>query len=57
MRKAGWALLSAMMIAAPAVARVEAPAQAALDTLAESLGYRFEVVDNQPTCPDRKSVV
>jgi|APFEC2959095171_1045051.scaffolds.fasta_scaffold00097_3 hexosaminidase len=53
MRKAGWALLSAMMIAAPAAARVEAPAQAALDTLAESLGYRFEVVDNQPTCPEK----
>lgn len=51
MRGAGWALLSAMMIAAPAAARAEAPAQAALDTLAESLGYRFEVVDNQPTCP------
>jgi hexosaminidase len=51
MRKAGWALLSAMMIAAPVAAQAEAPAQTALDTLAESLGYRFEVVDNQPTCP------
>lgn len=51
MRKAGWALLSATMIAAPVAAQAEAPAQTALDTLAESLGYRFEVVDNQPTCP------
>jgi hexosaminidase len=40
-----------MMIAAPATAHAEAPAQAALDKLADSLGYRFEVVDNQPTCP------
>ncbi len=51
MRKAGWALMSALMVAAPAAARAEAPGQAALDTLAGSLGYRFEVVDNQPTCP------
>ena len=53
MRKAGWALLSAMMVAAPAAARTEVPAQTALDTLADSLGYRFEVVDNQPTCPSQ----
>jgi len=51
MRRSGWAMIATLMIAAPAAARAETPAQAALDHLADSLGYRFEVVDNQPQCP------
>lgn len=51
MRKAGWALMAAVMIAIPASARSGAPSQAALDALAEQLGYRFTIVDNQPQCP------
>ena len=50
MRGLGWAAMAALVVAAPASAG-EAPSQAALDRLADSLGYRFEVVDNGPQCP------
>lgn len=51
MRKAGWAMIATFMVAAPVAARAQAPAQTALNALADTLGYRFEVVDNQPQCP------
>ncbi|WP_447727165.1 family 20 glycosylhydrolase [Sphingomonas koreensis] len=51
MRNSGWAVVAVLMVAAPAAAHAEAPAQTALNALADSLGYRFEVVDNQPQCP------
>ncbi|MBO9696804.1 MAG: carbohydate-binding domain-containing protein [Sphingopyxis sp.] len=40
-----------MALAAPQVAAAQAPSQAALDRLAETLGYRFTMVDNGPACP------
>lgn len=50
MQGPGWAALAALAVAAPASAADGSP-QAALDQLADSLGYRFEVVDNRPQCP------
>src|SRR3546814_5616284 len=44
-------ILLAMVLAAPAARADEAPAQAALDRFADTLGYRFAIVDNHPTCP------
>jgi len=41
----------AMVLAAPTVQADEAPAQAALDRFADTVGYRFAVVDNHPACP------
>ncbi|MFN4095514.1 MAG: carbohydate-binding domain-containing protein, partial [Sphingomonas sp.] len=51
MRGIGWMGALALGMAGPAVARGDAPPQAALDQLAAGLDYRFEVVDNRPTCP------
>lgn len=51
MQSSGWAMIAAMLVAAPAAARPETPAQVALNTLADTLGYRFAVIDNQPQCP------
>ena len=50
MRGSGWTALAALAIVAPASAGDAIP-QAGLDALAESLGYRFEVVNNRPQCP------
>lgn len=44
------ALLAATALAFPAGASA-APSQAALDRLAETLGYRLTMVDNKPQCP------
>ncbi|QDX27550.1 family 20 glycosylhydrolase [Sphingomonas suaedae] len=49
---AGLALALATASVAPAADRADAPSQAALDTLAGTLGYRMAVVDNQPKCPE-----
>lgn len=49
---AGIALALAASSVAPAAGRGDAPSQAALDTLAGTLGYRMAVVDNQPQCPE-----
>lgn len=51
MRGIGWMGALALSVAGPAVAQGNAPPQAALDQLAAGLDYRFEVVDNRPTCP------
>lgn len=48
---AGRAVMAALMVAAPATAQTQVSPQAALDALADSLGYRFEVIDNHPQCP------
>lgn len=51
MRKTGWTALAATaLFASPGIA-AQTPPQAALDRLAETLGYRLEVVDNRPDCP------
>ncbi len=51
MRLTNWAVVAVVALAAPSVRAQEAPAQAALDRLAASLGYRFAIVDNSPVCP------
>lgn len=50
MRMAGWAAMAVAMLVAPA-AQADEASQAALDRLAESIGYRLTVVDNRPACP------
>ena len=40
-----------LLVAPGALAQDAAPAQVALDRLADTLGYRFTVVDNHPACP------
>lgn len=52
MRGLGWMGAIALIATGPAVAQGNAPPQAALDQLAAGLDYRFEVVDNRPTCPE-----
>ena len=52
MRNIGWMAALALTVAGPAVAQSDAPPQQALDQLATGLGYRFEIVDNRPTCPE-----
>ena len=51
MRGIGWMGALALSVAGPAVAQGDTPPQAAIDQLAAGLDYRFEVVDNRPTCP------
>lgn len=38
-------------LAAPQVLAADASSQASLDRLADTLGYRLQVLDNRPTCP------
>ena len=51
MRTAGWTAIAMATLAAPQALAAEAPAQASLDRLADTLGYRLTMVDNRPTCP------
>ena len=51
MRTAGWTALAMATLAAPQALAAEAPAQASLDRLADTLGYRLTMVDKRPTCP------
>ncbi|MFL9839963.1 family 20 glycosylhydrolase [Sphingomonas sp. ST-64] len=51
MRRIGWMAAVSLAVAGPAVAQADAPSQRALDRLADTLDYRFEVVDNRPACP------
>ena len=50
MRMTGWTAMAVAMLSAPAAQASEA-SQAALDGLAENIGYRLTVVDNHPACP------
>lgn len=51
MRKSIAAALAMLFLASPPPARAAGPAQAALDQLAATLGYRFTIVSNRPVCP------
>ncbi len=51
MRAAGWMTMAMAALAAPQALAAEAPSQASLDRLADTLGYRLTMVDNGPTCP------
>lgn len=52
MRVAGWTAMAVAALAAPQALAAEAPSQAALDRLADTLDYRIAIVDNgPPTCP------
>lgn len=47
----GLAVLVSAMLAGPAVGATDPGAQAALDRLAATIGYRLTMVDNSPDCP------
>ncbi len=51
MRAAGWITMAMAALAAPQATVAQAPSQASLDRLADTLGYRLTMVDNGPTCP------
>lgn len=51
MRAAEWITIATMALAAPQATAAETPSQAALDRLADTLGYRLTMVDNGPECP------
>ena len=51
MRIMALAATAALLLAAPAATQAPARPQAALDTLAARVGYRYAVVDNHPDCP------
>ncbi len=51
MRAAGWMAMAMAALAAPQVLAADAPSQASLDRLADTLGYRLTMVDNGPACP------
>lgn len=51
MRMTGWAAMATAMLAASPVQASAGPAQAALDRLANDIGYRLTMVDNRPECP------
>ena len=52
MRVAGWTAIAVAALAAPQALAAEAPSQAALDRLADTLDYRIAIVDNgPPSCP------
>src|SRR5690606_32581116 len=50
-RAAEWITIATMALAAPQATAAETPSQAALDRLADTLGYRLTMVDNGPECP------
>ncbi|MCR5871195.1 MULTISPECIES: family 20 glycosylhydrolase [unclassified Sphingomonas] len=52
MRGLSWMGAMALIAVTPAMAQGVAPPQKALDHLAAEIDYRFEVVDNRPTCPE-----
>ncbi len=51
MRAFGATAAAIMALAAPHALAADASPQASLDRLADTLGYRYQVVDNGPTCP------
>lgn len=51
MRVAGWTAMAMAALAAPQALAAEAPSQASLDRLADTLGYRLTMADNRPACP------
>jgi hexosaminidase len=51
MRAAGWMTMAMAALAAPQALAADAPSQASLDRLANTLGYRLTMVDNGPVCP------
>ncbi len=51
MRVAGWTAMAMAALAAPQALAAEAPSQASLDRLADTLGYQLTMVDNRPACP------
>lgn len=51
MRAVGWTAMAMTALAAPQALAAEAPSQAALDRLADTLGYQLAMVDNRPACP------
>lgn len=52
MHRFGWIAAMALTVSGSALAQADAPPQQALDQLADELDYRFDVVDNRPTCPE-----
>ncbi|MDZ3832965.1 MAG: family 20 glycosylhydrolase [Sphingopyxis sp.] len=53
MRAVSVAVMAVALMTAPSALASEAPSQAALDRLADTIGYRVTVVDNHPTCPEK----
>jgi len=51
MRAVGWTAMAMAALAAPQVLAAETGSQASLDRLADTLGYRYTMVDNGPECP------
>lgn len=51
MRSGGLLGIAMAALVAPAVQASAVPSQASLDRLADTLGYRLDVVDNRPACP------